>query len=347
MAEIQQRKTQRNRFTLIVYLFLVLDIGYYFLLKSFGISTNQAMYEVVTSFILILFFSFILQRIHSFYHSRSAISVVHLSIIIIFSFLATLFLQEYGKWTGASEPAYLRLLSDSFYVRWFILFLILFAIVNQLWIDKHIQEQNNSFERLVEKERQLAQAEMSNLQQQFQPHFLFNSLNSISALVKLQPDQARSMIHSLSDFLRLTMQKSKDEMTTVKEEMDYLNLYLAIEKVRFGHRLNIQLSTDESCESANLPALLLQPIVENAIKYGLYGNTGDLTITIDVRCDGTFLTIIISNPYDSTATLSSKGTGFGLASVDRKLQLLFNRSDLLQLEKTASDFTVKLLIPQQ
>src|SRR5574343_137111 len=274
MAEIKTRKTQRNRFTLIVYLFLLLDIGYYFLLKSFGISTNQSMYEVVTSFILILFFSFILQRIHSFYHSRSAISVVHISIIVIFSFLSTVFLQEYGKWTGQGETDYLQLLASSFYVRWFILFLILFAIVNQLWIDKHIQEQNNSFERLVEKERQLAQAEISNLQQQFQPHFLFNSLNSISALVKMQPEQARSMIHNLSDFL---------------------NLYLAIEKVRFGHRLNIDMQTDEACATAKLPSLLLQPIVENAIKYGLYGNIGELTIKIHVSCEQHFLKVIIEN----------------------------------------------------
>jgi hypothetical protein len=347
MAEIKTRKTQRNRFTLIVYLFLLLDFGYYFLLKSFGISTNQSMYEVVTSFILILFFSFILQRIHSFYHSRSAISVVHISIIVIFSFLSTLFLQEYGKWTGQGETVYLQLLASSFYVRWFILFLILFAIVNQLWIDKHIQEQNNSFERLVEKERQLAQAEISNLQQQFQPHFLFNSLNSISALVKMQPEQARSMIHNLSDFLRLTIQKSKEESTTVKDEMDYLNLYLAIEKVRFGHRLNIDLQTDQVCETAKLPSLLLQPIVENAIKYGLYGNIGELTIKIHVSCEQQFLKVLIQNPFDAESMQSSKGTGFGLASVNRKLQLLFKRTDLLKIEQTTSDFKVELLIPQQ
>jgi LytS/YehU family sensor histidine kinase len=223
----------------------------------------------------------------------------------------------------------------------------LFAIVNQLWIDKHIQEQNNSFERLVEKERQLAQAEISNLQQQFQPHFLFNSLNSISALVKMQPEQARSMIHNLSDFLRLTIQKSKEESTTVKDEMDYLNLYLAIEKVRFGHRLNIDMQTDEACETAILPSLLLQPIVENAIKYGLYGNIGELTIKIHVSCEQQFLKVLIENPFDAESIQSSKGTGFGLASVDRKLQLLYKRTDLLKIEKTTSDFKVELLIPQQ
>jgi two-component system LytT family sensor kinase len=346
MKEIKSKKFVKNRFTLIVFLFLALDIGYYFLLKSFSISATQIAFEVVVSFVLILFFSFILQRIHSFYHSRSAISIVHLSIVVMFSFLVTVFMQEYGSWIGKNDPIYDVFLAHSFYLRWFSIFLIFLAIVNQLWIDKHIREQQKSVERLVEKERQLVKAEMSNLQQQFQPHFLFNSLNSISALVKIQPDNARTMIHNLSDFLRLTLQKSKEEETSLKEEIEYLNLYLAIEKVRFGHRLTVDIQMDEASEVCLLPALILQPIVENAIKFGLYGNTGDLTITINAAFTAPFLKISVVNPYDSVTSSTFKGTGYGLASVDRKLQLLFKRTDLLKIEQTTNYYTVTLLIPQ-
>lgn len=335
-----------NRFALIALLFFLLDLGYYFLVQSFGIDKNHALYESITSFLLILFFSFILQRIHTFYHSRSAINVVHISIIVIFSLLSSLFLQEYGYWVSGNDTSYLFFLSKAFYLRWFVLFLIFQSVVNQLWIDKHLTEQINSMNRLIEKERQLAQSEINNLQQQFQPHFLFNSLNSISALVKSQPEQARTMIHNLSDYLRLTLQKSKEDFITVKEELDYLNLYLEIEKVRFGHRLEVSTQLTEDCSAYILPSLLLQPIVENAIKYGLYGNTGNLLISLHIQCKDELLEIIVSNPFDENSVSSSKGTGFGLESINRKLNLIYKRSDLLKTEKKNTTFITTLYIPQ-
>jgi len=346
MFQSLKRLFGKNRFALIALLFFLLDTGYYFWLKIYGIATKEAIYESVTSFILILFFSFILQRIHTFYHSKSAITTVHISIILIFSLLSAIFIQEYGFWIGENNSAYIHLLNKAFYLRWFVLFLIFLTVVNQLWIDKHLNEQAASFNRLIEKERQLAQAEISNLQQQFQPHFLFNSLNSISALVKSQPEEARTMIHNLSDFLRLTIQKSKEDFISVQEELDYLNLYLAIEKVRFGSRLTIEVTSDEICGEMKLPSLLLQPIVENAIKFGLYGNIGDLKITIQISCIENDLCVSVTNPFDASTVNSSKGTGYGLASIDRKLTLIFKRNDLLKIDKTENLFTIKVKIPQ-
>jgi len=337
---------KRNRFAFIALLFFVLDIGYYLLLRSNGIENGAALYEAITSFILIVFFSFILQRIHSYYHSRSAINVVHLSIILIFSFLSALFLQEYGEWINSKDPNYTAFLEGAFFFRWLILFLIFMTAVNQFWIDKHLIEEANSVERLIEKERQLVKSEMNNLQQQFQPHFLFNSLNSISALVKLEPDRSRQMIQNLSDYLRLTLQKSKEEFVNVQDELAYLNLYLDIEKVRFGHRLNIEMNISEECLPTKIPALILQPIVENAIKYGLYGNVGDLVITIKMKLNDSMLEIQISNPYDPNTVSASKGTGFGLESISRKLQFIFRRNDLLKTEKNNEIFTTIMKIPQ-
>jgi LytS/YehU family sensor histidine kinase len=269
------------------------------------------------------------------------------SIILVFSLLSSLFIHEYGKWIMTTDPVYENFIKSSFYLRWFVLFLIFLTVVNQLWIDKHLLEQRNSFNRLIEKEKLLAKAEMNNLQQQFQPHFLFNSLNSINALVKSEPDQARQMIHNLSDYLRLTIQKGKEELIPLKEEMDYLNLYLEIEKVRFGHRLKINSSVDPICSDMMLPSLILQPIVENAIKYGVYGSIGELSIDISIRCQNNALIIAITNPYDETAVSSSKGTGFGLESIQRKLALVYKRMDLLKTAKTATQFETTLFIPQK
>jgi sensor histidine kinase YesM len=337
----------RNRFALIAFLFLLLDIGYYLVLITFGIGKRQATYEAVTSYLLILFFSYILQRIHTYYHSRSAINIVHISIIFIFSFLTSIFLQEYGTWVGQGDQHYLGFLAHAFFLRWFTLFLVFLTVVNQLWIDKHLDEQGNAFNRLIEKERLLAKAEINGLQQQFQPHFLFNSLNSISALVKTQPDQARTMVQNLSDYLRLSIQKSKDDFNTIEDELQFLNLYLTIEKVRFGHRLQIDINCEEGCKQLILPSLMLQPLVENAIKYGLYGNVGDLSITIDIQCADQMLHISVSNPYDETSVNSSKGTGYGLKSIERKLSFVYKRNDLLQTKKTSTQFTTFLNIPQE
>lgn len=337
----------RNRFALIAFLFLLLDIGYYFVLTSFEIGERQAAYEALTSYFLILFFSYVLQRIHTYYHSRSAINIVHISIIFIFSFLTSLFLQEYGSWIGKGDDYYLGFLEHAFFLRWFTLFLVFLTVVNQLWIDKHLNEQENAFKRLIEKERLLAKAEINGMQQQFQPHFLFNSLNSISALVKSQPDQARLMVQNLSDYLRLSIQKSKNDFNTIEEELEFLNLYLTIEKVRFGHRLTIDVSCAEECKQLKLPSLMLQPLVENAIKYGLYGNIGDLSIVIHIHCGDGILHVSVSNPYDETSVNSSKGTGYGLQSIERKLSFLYKRNDLLLTEKTSSQFTTFLKIPQE
>lgn len=345
MAFATVRELKKNRFAFIALLFFILDIGYFLLLKWNGIENNGAIYEAITSFILIVFFSFILQRIHSFYHSRSAINIVHLSIILIFSIISALFLQEYGDWI-VKDANYRAFLEGAFFFRWLILFLIYLTAVNQFWIDKHIIEEANSLQRLIEKERQLVKSEMSNLQQQFQPHFLFNSLNSISALVKLEPDQSRQMIQNLSDYLRMTLQKSKEDFVTVEDELNYLNLYLNIEKVRFGHRLKIEMNVEEECLRLKIPTLILQPIVENAIKYGLYGNIGDLTIRIQMKINNGILEIQISNPYDPTTVTASKGTGFGLESINRKLQFIFRRNDLLKTEKKNEIFTTIMKIPQ-
>lgn len=340
-----KRVFARNRFVMMAFLFLLLDTGYFFLLRSMEIGAKQALFECIASLILILFFSFILQRIHSFYHSRSAISIVHLSIILFFSFLTTLLMQEYGHWIKSNEISYSNYIEEAFYFRWLILFLIFLAIVNQLWIDKHLTEQKNAFNRLIEKESQLMRAEMSSLQDKFKPHFLFNSLNSINALVKSEPDRAREMIHYLSDYLRLTLQKSDQEYTSVKEEFDYLNLYLCIEKVRFGHRLNISVQKGEESNDLKIPALILQPIVENAIKYGVYGNTGDLSITILVEVRPGILQISVKNPYDPTAVSASTGTGFGLDSIRKKLILLYKRNDLLIINKSELEYETILQIP--
>jgi two-component system LytT family sensor kinase len=129
------------------------------------------------------------------------------------------------------------------------------------------------------------------------------------------------------------------------EELTHLQLYLEIEKVRFGHRLSTRVESDEETENMKLPAMLLQPVVENAIKYGLYDTMGDIEITIIARAQHPKeLVITVTNPYDPTTT--GKGTGFGLSSIQRRLYLLFAGQQLLKTGGENGIFTTVLTIPQ-
>jgi LytS/YehU family sensor histidine kinase len=187
---------------------------------------------------------------------------------------------------------------------------------------------------------------LANLRRQLQPHFLFNSLNSISALVSHQPEQARTMVQQLSDFLRGTLRQDDHSLVTLEEELHHLALYLAIEKVRFGHRLQTTMAIADETRAARMPSLLLQPIMENAIKFGLYDTVGETTISVSATLNEQHLVIHITNPFDSGTVMNRPGTGFGLTSVQRRLYLLYLRNDLLATERNETEFITTVRIPQ-
>lgn len=245
-----------------------------------------------------------------------------------------------------SDQQYLVFLDLSIYIRFVIGFLMIgcMAIMSLLWYT--LQEQQEAERRKEQAEQMTKDAELLKLRQQLQPHFLFNSLNSISALAGSQPEKARHMIQQLSDFLRGTLKRDEQQSVSLEDELHHLQLYLDIEKVRFGSRLQTDIQVEEEVKKMLVPSLLLQPIVENAIKFGLYDTTGDVMITLHAIQQDQHLAITITNPFDEETAVSTQGTGFGLASIKRRLYLLFARHDLLKTSKTATIFTTTLLIPQ-
>ncbi len=245
------------------------------------------------------------------------------------------------------QTAYLGFLHNSLVIRYAFAFLVLtiVTIASILWYNW--QERKKESKRKSDVEALSREAELFKLRQQLQPHFLFNSLNSINALIGLDPQLARKMVQQLSDFLRGTLKKEESQMVTLEEEIGYLNLYLEIEKVRFGNRLQTKIDISEGCKQALLPTLLLQPIVENAIKFGLYDTTGQTLITIDCRSEGNELLISVKNPFDPETSAPQKGTGFGLSSIKRRLYLLFARNDLLSTAAHDTIFETTVKIPQQ
>ncbi|SEJ68164.1 Histidine kinase [Cyclobacterium xiamenense] len=190
-----------------------------------------------------------------------------------------------------------------------------------------------------------ADAELHYLRQQMQPHFLFNSLNSINALLARQPEKAREMVQGLADFYRENLNKDPRKWESLTREMNVIGQYLELEKIRFGQRLAYELVVPSDADALKLPSLLIQTLVENAVKHGLYGMTGDILIRIEAKKEGQLLSVTVENPTDNPLGTAA-GTGFGLESLERRLFLIFGRKDLLLIRNTEGVFSATIKIPQ-
>jgi hypothetical protein len=272
--------------------------------------------------------------------------IVRLVMSVIFAALVMFIFRQTMIGFEIDDSFYYEFLDRSMVIRALYAWLMISLISSISWLWSSVKEQQEMELRNASTEKLAREAELSRIRQQLQPHFLFNSLNSISALAGSKPEQARKMIQQLSDFLRGTLKKDDQQLVTLAEELDHLNLYLEIEKVRFGHRLKTSVECDDAAKSLKLPSLLLQPVVENAIKFGLYDTTGETVISMSGKADDGYLIITVHNPFDPATASPRQGTGFGLSSIQRRLYLLYARQDLLATEQKENVFTTQIKIPQ-
>lgn len=191
---------------------------------------------------------------------------------------------------------------------------------------------------------QLKESELNLLRSQIRPHFLFNSLNSISALTLSDPGKAQEMIIKLSEFMRYSLNIGDEAMSTLDKELYHIQLYLDIEKIRFGKKLNIVNNIENDCLDCKLPAMILQPLVENAVKYGVYESTSTSNIYINTKCEKTHMFIYVINDYDPEGAIR-KGTGTGLKNVARRLQTVYGIQNLINIHKSDRIFEVEIKIP--
>ncbi len=188
------------------------------------------------------------------------------------------------------------------------------------------------------------EAELKALKAQVNPHFLFNSLNSISALTSIDPVKAREMCIALSDFLRNSLRLGERETIPLGEELALTRSYLAVERVRFGQKLQIKQTVEEGCANCDVPPLLVQPLVENAIKHGIatLENGGEITLS-SVRQQNQLL-VTIENPFDPDAPPAQK-TGFGLLGVRNRIRARYGIRGWLEIEVQPSRYRVVLSLP--
>lgn len=190
----------------------------------------------------------------------------------------------------------------------------------------------------------VTEAELRSLKFQINPHFIFNSLNSMSALTEIDPKKAKSMILKLAEFLRFILATNEKVKNSLKEELKNIRLYLDIERVRFEDKFDYVEQIDEDCWSAEIPCMILQPLFENAIKHAVYETLDKVTLSLKASRENNYLNIVLENNFDEHSN-SKIGAGVGLKNIEERLQLIYREPNLMEVNKGNGIFKVSLFIP--
>lgn len=252
-----------------------------------------------------------------------------------------------AHWTPFAElPARL---SKALPILWMLAVLLYLASVGLNYAMLAQERAREAERRNLESQLLAQEAELRALRAQLNPHFLFNALNSISALTSVDSKKAREMCVLLSEFLRRSLAMGERTSIALKEELDLVRNYLAIEQIRFGARLALDWQVAEESLGAQLPPLLLQPLAENAIKHGISGLTEGGTVRILVKAardreNGERVDIAIENPFDPDQP-PKKGLGLGLRQVRQRLQGRFGNRAAVETRLAEGSHKVLLSFP--
>ena len=224
-----------------------------------------------------------------------------------------------------------------FFLSFFIYLFVLVLLLLLSWlINLTAQHQQSIIEREHAKSKALHH-QLEALRAQVNPHFLFNALNSLNSLIRQKSDKASMFVDKLSLLLRATLQQSDKDDISLQEELNYLNAYVFLQKVRFGEKLNIDIRIPDEWKKEMIPSFSLQLLVENVIKHNVISNKQPLEVK--VFTDRHFL--VVSNPIQKR-TDSAESIGMGLSNLSTRFQIM--RKEDIQIERTENTFLVKLPI---
>jgi hypothetical protein len=263
-------------------------------------------------------------------------AVVHVALY------ASLNAMIYGNmpWAPWSTGLVLLKLTSSIHIH-LMIYAIIVGIVLGARAYRELRDREVAAARL---QTQLAEAETAALRAQLQPHFLFNTLNAISALVPDDPVTAQRLIARLGDLLRLSIEERRAQQSTLVDELEFTDTYLAIEKARLGERLRIVRRVAPGALMADVPALLLQPLVENAVRYGIAPLIQGGTITIEAELVRDAVRIVVA---DDGAGTEAVVEGVGLGNARRRLRQLYGENQSLVIETApGAGFRVTIRVPR-
>jgi LytS/YehU family sensor histidine kinase len=223
-----------------------------------------------------------------------------------------------------------------------LLFYVVTVLVYYLYL--YMEQLNEKAANEIRLNRLLRDGELNLLKSQINPHFLFNSMNSVNSLIIRNPEQAQKMLVALSDYLRYAVLSSNRVYSCIADEMENIDRYLFIEQLRFGDRLQYKQEIDPAALTAEIPAMLLQPLFENAIKHGVYESLETVRIVAKITKERQYLNIELSNDFDEEGIAQKKGSGTGLKNIRERLRLMYGTSATIQTKAEKGVFTVMLKI---
>ena len=269
-------------------------------------------------------------------HLVAGLLVLMTWMLITVGLLNTIFTQD---------PEYLEFLNGTLAWRGMLggfIYLVLVLVYYLASSAQKLQERTRQEEQLKNLVRE---TELNMLKSQINPHFLFNSLNSISSLTMSSPDEARDMIIRLSDFLRYSLKHRENEYVPLKEELGRMKDYLAIEKIRFGDKLQYVFNVNGMCEDFPVPTMIFQPLFENAIRHSVYESTEPVTIRFDCVPEQGVMKTVVSNDYDPSIPIR-KGTGIGLQNVKQRIEIAYEGKGAVHWKGAGGKFEVTLIFPR-
>jgi hypothetical protein len=227
----------------------------------------------------------------------------------------------------------------------FLLGVFLYAMATLLHMLFEVVERSRAAERrALELQVHAREAELKSLKAQLDPHFLFNSLNSVSALIGSDPPAARRMCYLMAGFFRKSLGLGQKERVPLSEELYLAETYLAIEEVRFGERLKTALKVNEETLTLAVPPLILQPLIENAVHHGIAHLLEGGAVTIAAARREGHLELAVENPCDPERP-ASRGAGVGLANVKSRVEALYGHRARIDVDASPESYRVRLLLP--
>jgi LytS/YehU family sensor histidine kinase len=208
------------------------------------------------------------------------------------------------------------------------------------WLYGYARQQADAAERA---RAEASDAQLAALQAQVNPHFLFNALNTIAALVRTDPRAAERTTENLALILRRTLDRTRRTDCTVDDEIDYLRAWLAVERERYGERLRVDFDIDAAAAELRIPTMTLQPLVENSLKHGIAGKLEGGLVSVTVRRDNGRLRMEVAD--DGAGFPRDPGGGTGLANLRRRLETLYGPAAELRIEHPAAGARVVVELP--
>jgi len=338
----------RNIIILLLYSVSFAVISFLILFFGLGLALNSSVVESIVSAVLLCGLTII------WHYPAKYISIEQFQLLkVFFSHIITAVISS-GLWILFIYVAMVTILGfdetyqNFFYhtILWrFLVGWMLYAIVVSFYylVSYYSELQERSLKE-SELKNLVTQAELRSLKFQINPHFIFNSMNSMSALTEIDPKKAKEMIIKLADFLRYILATNEREKNKLSEELKNIRLYLDIEKIRFEEKFDYSEEINEECNKAEIPNMILQPLFENVIKHAVYETFDKVLLTLRCSLDDGYLKIHLQNNFDESSK-SRKGTGVGLKNISDRLNLIYRRNDLMEVKKEKGIFSVTLFIP--